>query len=73
MNTDTADRLTAKGLPVFQLETFELNQDMKIPMSMTQAIESGILDTSTAPKIQAFSNCLSKSELDALASTHAFL
>ena len=53
MNTDTADRLTAKGLPVFQLETFELNQDMKIPMSMTQAIELGILDTSTVPKIRA--------------------
>ena len=53
MDTDTADRLTAKGLPVFQLEAFELNQDMKIPMSMTQAIELGILDTSTVPKIRA--------------------
>ena len=53
MDTDAADELTAKGLPVFQLETFELNQDTKIPMSMTQAIELGILDTSTVPKIRA--------------------
>ena len=26
------DRLTAKGLPVFQLESFVPNEDMKIPM-----------------------------------------
>ncbi|MYA68600.1 hypothetical protein F4009_15095 [Candidatus Poribacteria bacterium] len=54
MDTDAADRLTAKGLPVFELEAFESNEDMKIPMSMTQAIELGILDTSTLPKIRAF-------------------
>ncbi len=54
MDTDAADRLTTKGLPVFQLEVFESNEDMKIPMSMTQAIELRILDTSTLPKIRAF-------------------
>ncbi|RKU30184.1 hypothetical protein C6499_06775 [Candidatus Poribacteria bacterium] len=54
MDTDAAERLTAKGLPVFELQTFESNENMKIPMSMTQAVELGILDTSTLPKIRAF-------------------
>ena len=54
MDTDAADRLTAKGLPVFELEVFASNENMKIPMSMTQAIELGILDTSTLPKLRAF-------------------
>ena len=54
MDTDAADRLTAKALPVFELQTFGLNEYMKIPMSMTQAVELGILDASTVPKIRAF-------------------
>ena len=47
-----ADRLMAKGLPVFRLESFVPNEDMKIPMSMTQAIRLGILDVGTVEEIQ---------------------
>ena len=54
LDADAADKLTTKGLPVFELDTFVLNEDMKIPMSMIQAIALGILDTSTIPKIRAF-------------------
>ena len=54
LDTDTANRLTTKGLPVFELDTFVLNEDMKIPMSMIQAIALGILDTTTVEKIRAF-------------------
>ena len=55
LDADAAMRLALKELPVFELEAFELNQDTKVQMSMTQAIEFGILDTSTTAKIQAFS------------------
>ncbi len=54
LDTEAADKLTTKGLPVFELDTFALNEDMKIPMSMTQAVALGILDTATLPKIKAF-------------------
>ena len=54
LDTDAANRLTLKEVPVFELEAFELNQDLKIPMSITQAIELGILDTSTTANIQDF-------------------
>ncbi|RKU14173.1 hypothetical protein C6503_15365 [Candidatus Poribacteria bacterium] len=54
LDTDAADKLTTKGLPVFELDTFALNEDMKIPMSMTQAIALDILDTATVRKIKAF-------------------
>ena len=54
LDTNAVDRLTAKGLPVFQLDVFEPNEDMKIPMSLTQAIALGILDTSTVANIRAF-------------------
>ena len=47
-----ADRLMAKGLPVFRLESFVPNEDMKIPMSMTQAIRLGILEVETVEEIQ---------------------
>ena len=54
LDANAADRLTTKGLPVFELEAFELNEDMKIAMSMTQAIELGILDILTVENIRAF-------------------
>ena len=56
LDADAMDRLTAKGLPVFELDSFELNEDTKIPMSMAQAINLGILDTSTVENIEAFPN-----------------
>ncbi len=49
-----ADRLEAKGLPVFPFRSFAPNEDLKILMPMTQAIRLGILDTGTVESIQAF-------------------
>ena len=54
LDTNTVDRLAAKGLSIFQLDAFALNEDMKIPMSMAQAIAVGILNTATVEKISAF-------------------
>ncbi len=54
LDDDAVDRLTVKGLPFFQLNFFLLNEDMKIPMQMTKAIELGILDVGAVAKIQAF-------------------
>ena len=54
LNTDAADRLTADGLQVFDLESFRIDEDIRISMSITQAIELGILDIETVEKIQAF-------------------
>ena len=54
LDTDAADRLAAKGLPVFKCDVSPLNEDVKIPMSMTQAIELDILDTATVENINAF-------------------
>ena len=48
------DTLKAKGLPVFPLRAFEVNEDIDISMSMTQAIELGILDPETVDSIQTF-------------------
>ena len=54
LDTDALGRLTTKGLSVFQLDTFEPNADTKIPMSMTQAITLGLLDTATVESIKTF-------------------
>ena len=54
LDDNTADRLKAKGMPLFQLSGFAINEDMKILMSMAQAIRLGILDTSTVESIQEF-------------------
>ena len=54
LDPDAADRLRSKGLPVFDLDVSELNTDLKIPMSMAQAIALGILDASTVASIEAF-------------------
>lgn len=54
LNKTAADRLTAQGLPHFQLDDFTVNADMRIPMPMSEAIALGILDTTTVESIQAF-------------------
>ena len=54
LNVNTAKRLTAKEIPHFQLHDFAVNEDMKIPMSMAEAIRLGILDATTVENIQAF-------------------
>ena len=56
LNSNAADRLTAMGLLVFGLESFVVNEDMKIPMLIEQAIGLGILDMETVEKIQEFPN-----------------
>ena len=54
LDNDAVDRLRTKGLPFFLLDSFVLNAETRIPMQMAQAIELGILDTSTVKNIQAF-------------------
>ena len=54
LDTDATDRLMAKGLAFFSLPAFVINEDMEIPMSISQAIALGIFDTETAEAIQAF-------------------
>lgn len=54
LDSTTAERLIAKELPVFRLESFEIDKDMRIPMSMAQAIQLGILDTKTGKHIKTF-------------------
>ena len=53
LNENAADKLTAKGLPVFR-QSVPLNEDIKIVMPMAQAIALGVLDTKTVESIQAF-------------------
>ena len=54
VDSKAAKRLEAKGLPSFQLSPFVVNETVRIPMDMTQAIKLGILDTETVEKIQQF-------------------
>lgn len=54
LDSTTAERLIAKELPVFRLESFEIDKDIRIPMSIAQAIQLGILDTKTAKRIKTF-------------------
>ena len=54
LNNDVRDILTAKGLPVFPRRSFTRNADMKIPMSMAEAIGLGILNPETIESIEAF-------------------
>ena len=52
LDDDAADRLKAKGLSFFRLDSFVMNEDMKIPMEMAAGIELGIFDTKTVQSIQ---------------------
>ena len=54
IDSNAAGRLTAKGLPVFGLDSSVVNEDIRIPMSIEQAIGLGILDMGTVEKIQDF-------------------
>ena len=54
VDNTAAAKLKKKGIPVFTLESFAINEDIKIPVQMTQAIQLGILDTKTAQSIQEF-------------------
>lgn len=54
VDNSAAEKLKTKGLPFFQPQTFVLNETMKIPMKMHQAIELGILDTGKIKNIKNF-------------------
>ena len=54
LDDNTADRLMAKGLHFFRLDAFVMNEDMRIPMKIAEAIGLGILDTKTVQDIREF-------------------
>ena len=54
LDNNTTDTLQAKGLPFFRLKSFRPNEDIRIPMSMPQAIRLGILDVETVESIDKF-------------------
>lgn len=54
INNDTRDLLIERNLLVYDPKFFQLNTDMKTPMSMQQAIELGILKTDTVDHIEDF-------------------
>ncbi len=54
LDKNAEDILKTKGLPFFALTDFQLDQDMNIPMQMTQAIQLGVLNTETLENIQQF-------------------
>jgi len=53
-DNSAAKKLKIKELPFFQPHTFVLNETMKIPMTMHQAIQLGILDAATVENIKQF-------------------
>ena len=54
IDNNAEDILRANGLPIFQLRDYVLNEDIKIPMSMAEAIELDILDIQTVENIEQF-------------------
>ena len=54
LDAAAVDRLTAQEMPVFELDTFVPDKDMKILMSIADAIRLGILDAGTVENIQRF-------------------
>ena len=52
---DTAvEAFISNGLPFFQLSDFVIDEEMRIPMLMTEAIDLGILNVETVQNIQRF-------------------
>ena len=54
VDANAEDKLKTNGTPCFSFESFALNENIQIPMSMAAAIELGILDTETVEKILEF-------------------
>ena len=54
LDDNARHRLKAKRLPFFRLDTFVIDEDMKITMRIAEAIELGILNTKTVEDIQEF-------------------
>ena len=53
-NDNALPALRAKELPFFSLRSFGPNEDMRISMTMAEAIQLGVLDPGTVQSIQAF-------------------
>ena len=54
INNTAADKLSIMGMPFLKLNFSVLNEDMKIPMEMAQAIKLGILDIGSVSNIWSF-------------------
>ena len=54
LDAKAADRLAAEGLPFFPLHTFVLNENIKIPIPISDVVRLGILDAATVESIQDF-------------------
>ncbi len=54
LDDNAADRFMANGVPFFQLKSFLPNEDIKIHISMEQAIRLGIFDIATVQSIGKF-------------------
>ena len=54
VDAEAANKLAAQELQSFHLLNFVLNEDMKIPMTMADAVRLGVLDTTTVENIQEF-------------------
>ncbi len=52
LNNDAAEKLTAKRLPIFSLPSLALNEDLKIHMPISKAIELGIFAIEDVKDIQ---------------------
>ena len=52
LDNDAAAKLKAKGLHFFRLDSFVVNEELKIPMGLAEAIKLGIFDTKTVQSIQ---------------------
>ena len=73
LDNSSTDILTSKGLPIFELQDFVLNDDIQISMKMEQAITLGILNVETVESIESFPTVCHIFKLDILASTCEFL
>ena len=54
LNANAEDKLRAHGLTCFRVDAFTPNEEIKIPMRIEQAIELGVLDTTTVQEIRKF-------------------
>ena len=54
LDDNAAEKLTTRRLPLFRLRGFVINENMKVPMPMAQAIQLGILDPETVENIREF-------------------
>lgn len=61
-DNNARDRLIAKGFPVFQPESYVIDEYIKIPMSIKEAIHLGIFDYGMVESIQTFPTVMQDSE-----------